>query len=83
MVAEYTTAQAAQGQKLYAADCASCHGAKLEGGGGPALTGAAWLQLYGGARLLMGMFKSDGPPGEARVERCKASWMAVEPVKTW
>lgn len=31
----------AAGQKVYEAQCASCHGAKLEGGLGPALTGGA------------------------------------------
>ena len=35
----YTTAQAASGAKAYAANCASCHGAKLQGGMGPTLKG--------------------------------------------
>ncbi len=37
--AAYTTAQAATGAKEYAARCASCHGAKLQGMDGPALKG--------------------------------------------
>lgn len=35
----YTAAQAATGQKAYAANCASCHGANLEGVRAPALSG--------------------------------------------
>ncbi len=36
----YTSAQAATGAKVYAANCARCHGADLEGVSGPALKGA-------------------------------------------
>lgn len=36
----YTPAQASAGAKHYEANCASCHGANLEGGAGPALSGA-------------------------------------------
>lgn len=35
----YTDAQASQGASLYASKCAICHGAQLEGGAGPPLTG--------------------------------------------
>ena len=35
----YTKAQAASGAKAYAANCASCHGAKLQGVTAPALKG--------------------------------------------
>jgi mono/diheme cytochrome c family protein len=35
----YSTAQAAQGAKLFAAKCSVCHGAKLQGGAGPQLVG--------------------------------------------
>jgi mono/diheme cytochrome c family protein len=48
----YTDEQAASGATLYQAQCASCHGAKLEGGAGPSLKGTTWHQMYGGARLL-------------------------------
>jgi mono/diheme cytochrome c family protein len=37
----YTASQAAAGAKAYAAQCVSCHGAKLQGGMGPPLKGAA------------------------------------------
>jgi mono/diheme cytochrome c family protein len=36
----YASGQAAAGAKLYAASCARCHGADLEGVSGPALKGA-------------------------------------------
>jgi len=36
----YTAQQATAGQALYTQDCAMCHGAKLEGEAGPALTGS-------------------------------------------
>jgi mono/diheme cytochrome c family protein len=36
----YTAAQAAAGAKAFAANCASCHGVKLQGGMGPPLKGA-------------------------------------------
>ena len=35
----YTDAQAGRGRLLYSADCAECHGASLQGGEGPALSG--------------------------------------------
>jgi len=38
-VAIFTAAQAATGAKDYAASCAQCHGAQLEGNLGPALSG--------------------------------------------
>jgi mono/diheme cytochrome c family protein len=37
----YSAAQAAAGKKLYAANCASCHGADLSGVSAPPLRGAA------------------------------------------
>lgn len=57
----YSTEQAADGSKLYAQNCASCHGAKLNGGGGPALTGASWKQLYPGSKLLTVWGEIHGP----------------------
>ncbi len=44
----YTQAQAAQGAQLYAAQCASCHGAKLEGGAGPQLAGSDFIGKWSG-----------------------------------
>ena len=42
----FTTEQARAGEQVYAARCATCHGADLEGGVGPALTGARFLQNW-------------------------------------
>jgi mono/diheme cytochrome c family protein len=44
----YTAAQAAAGAKLYGDNCASCHGAKLEGDVGPALAGDAFISQWPG-----------------------------------
>jgi mono/diheme cytochrome c family protein len=42
----YTVEQAAAGKKPYQAQCANCHGTKLEGGAGPSLKGTTWHQMY-------------------------------------
>lgn len=39
----FTSAQALQGAVLFAGKCALCHGSKLEGGVGPALSGAGFF----------------------------------------
>lgn len=57
----YTEEQAAAGAKTYAHSCAPCHGASLEGGAGPALKGASWQQLFGGAKLLTVWGEIKGP----------------------
>lgn len=57
----YTVEQAAVGQKLFQDSCSSCHGAKLEGGAGPALSGVTWQQRFAGARLLTVWGEIKGP----------------------
>jgi nitrate/TMAO reductase-like tetraheme cytochrome c subunit len=57
----FTTEQASAGEKLYQAQCGNCHGAKLEGGSGPSLSGAAWHQMYAGAKLLTVWGEIKGP----------------------
>jgi mono/diheme cytochrome c family protein len=47
----YTKAQAANGSKVYQNACASCHGAQLQGGGGPALVGKQFWLIYGGKKV--------------------------------
>ena len=48
----YSEEQAAPGEKLYAANCANCHGPELEGtAGGPALTGPALSARWAGKSL--------------------------------
>ena len=57
----YSAEQADTGSKLYAQNCASCHGSNLAGGGGPSLVGASWKQLYSGAKLLTIWGEIHGP----------------------
>jgi cytochrome c-type protein NapC len=60
----YTAEQAAAGEKLFAQSCAGCHGAKLEGAAGPALSGASWKKSFGGAKLLRVWGEIKGPMAE-------------------
>lgn len=47
----YTAAQATSGANKYQKICASCHGAKLQGGMAPALVGKQFWTAYGGKKL--------------------------------
>jgi mono/diheme cytochrome c family protein len=47
----YTAPQAANGAKAYQKTCAGCHGAKLQGGMGPALVGKQFWLTYGGKKV--------------------------------
>ncbi|HEV3091742.1 MAG TPA: PQQ-binding-like beta-propeller repeat protein [Candidatus Cybelea sp.] len=47
----YSQTQAAQGATIFAAKCAVCHGAKLQGGAGPALAGTQFFLRYRGQPL--------------------------------
>lgn len=47
----YTSQQAVAGAKAYKKSCASCHGATLQGGMGPALVGRPFWQAYGGRKV--------------------------------
>jgi mono/diheme cytochrome c family protein len=47
----YINAQAANGAKAYQKNCASCHGATLQGGMGPALLGKQFWLTYGGKKV--------------------------------
>jgi nitrate/TMAO reductase-like tetraheme cytochrome c subunit len=60
----YTVEQAATGKKLFEDSCSGCHGARLEGGDGPALSGANWQQRFGGAKLLTVWGEIKGPMAE-------------------
>lgn len=57
----YTVEQTATGKRLFGDSCAGCHGAKLEGGDGPALSGVTWQQRFGGAKLLTVWGEIKGP----------------------
>ena len=60
------TNQAESGAAIYASNCASCHGANLEGSRlGPLLSGRSFLQRWGEQTpaLLLGNIKANMPPG--------------------
>jgi cytochrome c-type protein NapC len=57
----YSVEQAAAGKKLFADSCSGCHGVKLQGGVGPALSGVTWKQKFGGAKLLTVWGEIKGP----------------------
>ena len=62
----YTAAQVTTGKAIYEQRCADCHRANLEGTGhGPALTGAAFLDVWGSrtAGQLLGFISDSMPPG--------------------
>jgi len=50
----YRSEQASAGRKLYDANCSACHGERLEGGAGPALSGSALATLARNTRLTVG-----------------------------
>lgn len=50
----FLAAQAAAGSKLFETKCAACHGANLEGGAGPALSGATLATLSKNTKLTIG-----------------------------
>ena len=70
----YTAAQADRGKAVYAANCAACHGDKLEGGGsGPELSGMGFTGGYkdGTAAALYIKISQDMPssaPGTLKPE---------------
>lgn len=47
----YTEDQAKRGQQAYFQSCASCHGIRLNGGMGPALTGDPFMSRWGPKRV--------------------------------
>ncbi len=47
----YTASQVAQGRWQYAQKCAVCHGAQLQGAGGPALKGKFFVERWEGKKL--------------------------------
>jgi nitrate/TMAO reductase-like tetraheme cytochrome c subunit len=60
----YTVEQAASGKTLFGDSCSGCHGSRLEGGDGPALSGVPWQQRLGGAKLLTVWGEIKGPMAE-------------------
>jgi alcohol dehydrogenase (cytochrome c) len=61
----FTSAQAAAGEKAYAASCAQCHGVNLtDGAFGPPLKGVTFIQKYGGRTVdrLLTVASTTMPP---------------------
>jgi polar amino acid transport system substrate-binding protein len=50
----FTSAQVSAGSKYFEATCSPCHGANLEGGAGPALTGPAFKTLSDKVKASIG-----------------------------
>ncbi len=76
----YSAAQAAAGSKAYGASCASCHGEKLEGGVGPALSGATLNTLAKNTHLTVGdmfTFMSQQMPLNAPASLPKDQYAAI------
>jgi mono/diheme cytochrome c family protein len=61
----YSDAQATRGQQIYQKQCASCHGASLEGVAGPPLTGDGFLSVWSARSLadLANKIEQTMPPG--------------------
>jgi mono/diheme cytochrome c family protein len=62
----YAGAQAARGQPVFQTRCASCHGAKLEGGAGPPLADDSFQAIWSGRPLadLVEKIEKTMPPGQ-------------------
>jgi len=76
----YSAAQASTGSKAYGTQCASCHGANLEGGVGPALSGATLNTLAKNTKLSVGdmfTFMSQQMPLNAPASLPKAQYAAI------
>jgi mono/diheme cytochrome c family protein len=76
----YTGAQAAVGSKAYDQSCAQCHGAQLEGGVGPALTGPNLRTLAAKTKLTVGDlydFMSQQMPMNAPASLTKQQYTAI------
>jgi mono/diheme cytochrome c family protein len=67
----YTAAQAAAGEKIYAANCSACHGADLTGGQWPSLVGDAFTSQFigmsaGDVYYVMSTQMPVGAPGSLK-----------------
>ncbi len=76
----YATAQAATGKLAYAANCAQCHGAQLQGGVAPALRGPTLVRLAKKTKLTIGdffQFTALQMPLDAPASLSKSTYAAV------
>lgn len=55
--ASFAAAQVGPGMRLYAAECARCHGDKLEGRTAPALVGSAFAPSHGSSMTVGGIYQ--------------------------
>ena len=79
-VALYSASQASAGSKAYETNCASCHGAQLEGGVGPALSGATLNTLAKKTKLSVGdvfTFMSQQMPLNSPASLSKAQYSEI------
>jgi len=72
--APFTKAQAALGAKTYKADCAMCHGTKLNNGGAPKLAGDVFLKKWASNTLddfhyIMSTTMPQTAPGSLKPEQ--------------
>jgi mono/diheme cytochrome c family protein len=76
----YSDAQAARGEKLYTAQCVTCHGDTLQGTVGPPLAGAGFLSVWGSrslAELVDKIEKTMPPLQPGSVSRAQAVDLAA------
>ena len=81
----YSGPQAMRGQQIFQARCASCHGGKLEGGGGPPLTGDGFLAVWSArplADIVDKIEKTMPPDSPGSVTRAQASDIAAYVLRT-
>ncbi|GAA4003816.1 hypothetical protein GCM10022631_13430 [Deinococcus rubellus] len=72
--APFTKEQAATGAKTYTADCAMCHGTKLDNGGAPKLAGDVFLKKWANNTLddfhyIMSTAMPQTAPGSLKPEQ--------------
>jgi cytochrome c len=69
--------QVADGQTLFAARCARCHGASGQGGAGPRLVGSGALAGFENAEQVAEFVQTNMPPGESRTLGPTADYAVV------
>jgi alcohol dehydrogenase (cytochrome c) len=75
----FTASQAAHGQTVYAARCATCHAANLSGQAGPALAGSTFQSYLRGSRTAYGLydFVAKEMPADRPGSLSQADYLAV------
>jgi mono/diheme cytochrome c family protein len=81
----FSDEQAGRGQALYKERCAGCHGASLEGGAGPALTGADFLRVWSAQPLFefVSKIQNTMPANDpGKLTRLQATALAAHVLRT-